>query len=109
MKKLFSLLLALFVVTGVFAQQNGASEVNYPSDLQNIATIKSKGRILMIKPEYQVPAAQFFGNYAKELGLSSAEDMVLREETASRGTNRTYRYGQTYHGMPIEGATMLLH
>ena len=64
MKKLFLLLLALLVVTGVFAQQNGASEVNYPSDLQKIATIKSKGRILMIKPEYQIPAAQFFGSYA---------------------------------------------
>ncbi|MBQ7734724.1 MAG: M4 family metallopeptidase [Bacteroidales bacterium] len=109
MKKLFLLLLALLVVTGVFAQQNGASEVNYPSDLQKIATIKSKGRILMIKPEYQIPAAQFFGSYAKELGLSSAEDMVLRDETASRGTNRIYRYGQTYHGVPIEGATMILH
>ena len=64
---------------------------------------------MVIKPEYQVPAAQFFGSYAKELGLASAEDMVLRDETASRGTNRTYRYGQTYHGVPIEGATMLLH
>lgn len=109
MKKSLLLLLALFVVIGVFAQRNGAAEVSYPSDLQKIATIKSKGRILVIKPEYQVPAAQFFNNYAKELGLASAGDMVLRDETASRGTNKTFRYSQTYHGVPIEGATMLLH
>ena len=109
MKKLFLLLLTFIVVAGGYAQRNGAAEVNYPSDLQKIATIKSKGRILVIKPEYQVPAAQFFGSYAKELGLSSAEDMVLRDETVSRGTNRTYRYGQTYRGVPIEGATMILH
>lgn len=108
MKKLFFSLLALLFVVGVNAQQNGASEVNYPSDLQKIATIKSKGRILVIKPEYQVPAAQFFGNYAKELGLVSASDMVLRDE-ATRGTTKTYRYNQSYHGVPIEGATMILH
>lgn len=108
MKKLFLLFLALFFVVGVNAQQNGASEVNYPSDLQKIATIKSKGRILVIKPEYQVPAEQFFGNYAKELGLLSASDMVLRDE-ATRGTTKTYRYNQSYHGVPIEGATMILH
>ncbi|MBR0077803.1 MAG: M4 family metallopeptidase [Bacteroidales bacterium] len=109
MKKLAILLLALFFAMEANAQQNGASEVNYSSDLQKIATIKSKGRILVIKPEYQIPAAQFFGSYAKELGLASAEDMVLRDETASRGTNKTYRYGQMYHGIPIEGATMILH
>ncbi len=63
----------------------------------------------MIKPEYQVPASTFFDKYAHELGLSSPEDMVLKEETASYGTNRTYRYGQSYHGVPIEGATMVLH
>ena len=109
MKKLFFLLLALLFVVNANAQQNGASEVNYPSDLQKIATIKSKGRILVIKPEYQVPAAQFFGNYSKELGLSSAEDMILRDEPSSRGTTKTYRYNQSYHGVPIEGATMILH
>ena len=63
----------------------------------------------MIKPEYQVPAAQFFGSYAKELGLSSAEDMILRNETSSHGTTKTYRYNQSYHGIPIEGATLILH
>lgn len=63
----------------------------------------------MIKPEYQVPAIQFFVNYAKEFGLSSAEDMVLVNENTSRGTNKTYRYNQSYHGVPIEGATMILH
>ena len=109
MKKLFFLLLALLFVVNANAQQNGASEVNYPSDLQKIATVKSKGRILVIKPEYQVPAAQFFGNYTKELGLSSAEDMILRDEPSSRGTTKTYRYNQSYHGVPIEGATMILH
>lgn len=108
MKKLFFLLLALLFVVNANAQQNGASEVNYPSDLQKIATVKSKGRILVIKPEYQVPATQFFGSYAKELGLVSADDMVLRDE-ATRGTTKTYRYNQCYHGVPIEGATMILH
>ena len=63
----------------------------------------------MIKPEYQVPAASFFEKYAHELGLATAEDMVLREETSSHGTSRTLRYGQSYHGVPIEGATMILH
>ena len=109
MKKLFVLLLSLFFVVGANAQQNGATEVNYPSDLQKIATAKSKGRILVIKPEYQVPASQFFSSYAKELGLSSAEDMVLNDEGISRGANKTYRYGQYYRGVPIEGATMILH
>lgn len=108
MKKLFFLLLALLFVVNGNAQQNGASEVNYPSDLQKIATVKSKGRILVIKPEYQVPAGQFFGNYAKELGLVSADDMVLGDEV-TRGTTKTYRYNQCYHGVPIEGATMILH
>ena len=81
MKKLFLFLLSLFVISGALAQKNGASEVYYSSDLQKIANIKSKGRILMIKPEYQVPASTFFDKYAHELGLSSPEDMVLKEET----------------------------
>lgn len=109
MKKLLFILLGLFFVVEGSAQRNGVSEVIYPSDLKKVATIKSKGRILLIKPEYQVPATQFFSSYTKELGLSSADDMVLRDETASRGSNKTYRYGQTYHGVPIEGATMILH
>ena len=81
--------MSLFVISGAFAQINGAPDVYYPSDLQKIATIKSKGRILMIKSEYQVPASIFFEKYAHELGLASPEDMVLKEETASYGTNRT--------------------
>ena len=109
MKKLFFILLALLFVVNGNAQRNGASEVNYSSDLQKIATIKSKGRILVIKSEYQVPAEQFFGSYAKELGLLSAEDMVLLDATASHGTTKTYRYNQCYRGVPIEGATMILH
>ena len=109
MKKLLFVLLAMLFVMEGAAQNNGTSNVNYPSDLQKIATVKSKGRILMIKPEYQIPASQFFGSYAKELGLSSPEDMVLRDETTTRGTNKTYRYGQSYRGVPIEGATMILH
>ena len=63
----------------------------------------------MIKSEYQVPASTFFEKYAHEFGLATPEDMVLKEETASYGTNRTYRYGQSYHGVPIVGATMILH
>ena len=109
MKKLFFTLLALLFVLNGNAQRNGASEVSYSSDLQKIATIKSKGRILVIKPEYQIPAAQFFGTYTKELGLTNAEDMVQSDATTSRGTTKTYRYNQYYRGVPIEGATMILH
>ncbi len=109
MKKIGIIVCLFLLVIGVSAQKNGASQITYSSDIQKIATIKSKGRILVIKPEYQIPANTFLTTYTKELGLSSSDEFVLKEETAEHNGVKTYRYVQQFHGVPIEGATLVLH
>lgn len=109
MKKIIFALVACLMCVSVFAQKNGASATHYPSDIQKIATLKSKGRILMMNEQNRVPAAQFFQTYHEYLGISNAEDMVLIGESGQKEGNKTYRYQQHYMGVPVMGAVMLLH
>ena len=105
MKKLFLLFLISLFSLCAFAQSSG----NNVGELQKIATLKSKGRVIMLKTEYQVPAADFFNKYYQYFGLSSADMMVLKEESSSRDGSKIFRYQQQYMGVPIEGATIILH
>lgn len=109
MKKFAILLVAFLLCSYAFAQRNGAAETHYPSDIQKIATLKSNGRILMMNEQSQVPAAEFFATFHNHFGLANAEDMVLAEKSEARNGMVTYRYHQQYMGVPIQGATMLLH
>lgn len=102
MKKILLLLAIFSIFINVFGQGDG-------SDLQTIATLRSNGRIAMIKSEYQIPADQFFAKYHTHFGLGSADEMVLKEVGALRNGSQTFRYQQQYHGIPIEGATVILH
>lgn len=101
--------MACMLCMSVFAQKNGAAATHYPSEIQKIATLKSKGRILMMNEQNRVPAAQFFQTYHEYLGLANPSDMVLIDESGQKEGNKTYRYQQNYMGVPVEGAVMLLH
>lgn len=109
MKKLVFALAACLLCLSVFAQKNGASATHYPSEIQKIATLKSKGRILMMNEQNRVPAAQFFQTYHEYLGISNPADMVLIGESGQKEGNKTYRYQQNYMGVPVMGAVILLH
>lgn len=109
MKKLVLALVACLLCVSVFAQKNGASDTHYPSEIQKIATLKSKGRILMMNEQNRVPAAQFFQTYHEYLGISNPADMVLIGESGQKEGNKTYRYQQHFMGVPVMGAVMLLH
>ncbi len=78
-------------------------------DLQGIAQIRNKGKVLMIRDAYQIPVQDFFAKYHVQFGLTSADDMVLKEEIVKINGNKDYRYQQHFHGIPVEGATLILH
>lgn len=103
MKKFTLLLVILLSSVMAFSQENDISK------LQEIATFKSKGRIIMLNSEHQVPAEQFFSKYYEYFGFTSANDMVLKEKGAPRNGGQTYRYQQHYRGIPVEGNTLILH
>ena len=109
MKKSFLTLIAMLVCMVIFAQNNESITPNYPSEISEIATLKSNGRILMMNEQHQVPAATFFQTFQKQLGLSQADDMVLRQQSSEQAGMVTYRYQQHYMGVPIHGATFILH
>ncbi|MBO4645745.1 MAG: M4 family metallopeptidase [Bacteroidales bacterium] len=109
MKKLFVFLLLSVWTLACFSQKGGAAAVSYPESINEIATLKSKGRILMVKPEYQIPAEQFFSTYAKQLNLPTDSEMTLLEQSEQKNGNKTFRYQQTFHQIPINGAVMILH
>ena len=109
MKKFVIFLLPLMMIFGGFAQNDGAAAVHNSSALQEIAVIKAKGRILMIKENYQIPADHFFEKYADKFGFRQGNEMVLLNVTTAKNGNKTYRYQQQYMGVPIEDAIMLLH
>lgn len=109
MKKTFLTLIAVLLCMAGFAQSNGAVSPNYPSEIKDIATLKSQGRVLVMHQQYQVPAATFFQTFQKQLGLSQADDMVLREKSEEQAGIISYRYQQHYMGVPIHGATFILH
>lgn len=109
MKKFVIFLLPLMMILSGFAQNDGAAAVHNSSALQEIAAIKAKGRILMIKENYQIPADHFFEKYADKFGFRQGNEMVLLNVTTAKNGNKTYRYQQQYMGVPIEDAIMLLH
>lgn len=105
MRKFIIFFVFCWISLCAFAQSSG----NNTSELQKIATLKSKGRVMLFKGENQVPAAEFFNKYYSYFGLASADMMVLKEESSSRDGIRNYRYQQQYMNVPIEGATLVLH
>ncbi len=102
MKKLLLLWVIFSVIINIFAQENG-------NDLQTIATLRSNGRIALVKSEYQIPADQFFEKYHTYFGLGTAGEMVLKAVEPLHNGSQAFRYQQYYHGIPIEGATIILH
>lgn len=109
MKKSFLSLIAMLVCMVTFAQNNGTTAPNYPSEIKDIATLKSNGHVLIMNEQHQVPAASFFQTFQKQLGLSQADNMVLRQKSEEQAGIITYRYQQHYMGVPIHGATFILH
>ena len=105
MRKLFSLFILCLFSISVFAQSSG----NNTAEIQKIATLKSKGRVMMMKDNYQIPAADFFSKYYSYFGFSSPDAVVLKEEGKIRNGNKIYRYQQVFRGIPIDGAELVLH
>ncbi|HNW67510.1 MAG TPA: M4 family metallopeptidase [Bacteroidales bacterium] len=109
MKKITLFLIAIIIGLGGFAQQSSFSEDNIPNELQKIATFKNKGKIIQLKENYQIPANIFFEKYYSFFGLKSAQEMVLKEEITHLNGNKSYRFGQECNGVPVAGATIILH
>lgn len=109
MKKFTLIIVCILFGMSVFAQKNGFSEANIPQKMQEIGTFKNHGKIIMIKENFQIPAKNFFQEYYSYFGLTSAQDMVLKEEIVHKNGNKSYRYCQQCNGVPILGATIILH
>ena len=92
MKKLLLLCVIFSVIINIFAQENG-------NDLQTIATLRSNGRIALVKSEYQIPADQFFEKYHTYFGLGTAGEMVLKAVEPLHNGSQAFRY-QQYTTMP---------
>lgn len=104
MKRISIFILTILLVFNCLAQTNSVTP-----DLQGIAQIRNKGKVLIIRDAYQIPVQDFFAKYQKQFGLTSADDMVIKEEIVKINGNKDYRYQQHFHGIPIEGATLILH
>lgn len=109
MKKLALVIISILVCMSGFSQRISVSEDNIPQELREIATLKNRGKIIMLKDNYQIPAESFFQKYYSYFGLESAQDMELKEVVEQTNGTKSYRYGQYCHGVPVSGATLVLH
>ncbi len=90
----------LFITALVFAQT---------SDLSRVAVIYDNGNWIKFLPDSHIEVSQFFAEFQKDLNLSSDYKFeLLKKETDALGMSH-FRYQQTFKGLPIEGATYMLH
>lgn len=107
MKKFVSLFCFCLLMMGMNVSAQTLSPAN--TELTKIANIQGTDGWLQFKPETAIDPQQVFSLHKAAFGLGSADEMMLfRTETDKLG-NTHYRYQQTYQGVPVMGADMVVH
>ncbi len=107
MKKSSLLLIPFLLLTIIRLDAQVLSPSN--AALNNIATIQSTDGWLKFKTEAAIDPTKVFTLNKAAFGLGTADDMLLyRTETDAQGKMH-YRYQQTYNGIPVLGADMIVH
>ncbi len=108
MRKLFLFLILFGIVYSSFSQQSDKSKGLFDDQFSGIAKIKSNGKVLEIKKEFQVPAQDFFNQYRKYFSFMEEDQMIFKQVEGQKGVKH-YRYNQYYNELLVKGATLILH
>lgn len=92
-----------------WAQPSRSVQISYPQEINEIAQIKNDGKILLIRSGSQVSYTDFLEKYYDYFGLTTPTDWIIKDQINRPNGGSDYRCQQYYHGIPIVGATLLLH
>lgn len=97
MSKYFTLIMSLFFVSSLFAQNQLSSKIELRNDVAKHKLANSSDFPTFLKAEFQ------------NLGLNAPEDLVFERKFETQGNWTRERFSQNYKGLPVLGTGVIAH